>query len=83
VRSYDDEFGNAPSLSLKARIFTVVWAKYRQAAEERQTALSAAMLRFHALRKELLASATNLVQRQHIPSLEAFWELSIDEALRL
>jgi hypothetical protein len=76
VRSYDDEFGNTQTLSLKARIFT-------GAAEERESACSAAMRRFHALRKELLSSATILVQTQRIPALEAFWELSIDEALQL
>jgi hypothetical protein len=83
VRSYDDEFGNTTPLSLKARIFTGVWAKYQYTMQERETTCSTALVRFHALRKELLVSATTLVQMQRIPTLEAFWGLSVDEALQL
>jgi hypothetical protein len=72
VRSYDDEFGNASPLSLKARIFASLWENYQEAAQEHETIRSSAMLRVYELRKELMVSHGNLL-----------WEVSIDEAFKL
>jgi hypothetical protein len=83
VRKYDDEFPTAPTLSIKARLFHVIWRKYIAAQHEIETHRSETMRQAYALRQAMLASGATLVRQGRLKTLNGLWNLPVQEVILL